>query len=894
MPGRLRPGRPGMRYRWSAAAMSISDGRSPRRVPTLATNADQPSRLLSDKFQPWCGTLSATDMPILIDTCVRDCLPVSYRGRTLLDGGRSGGRGRGRGCEVGLINRLQALIDQGEARHAPVNAGAPAAPQSRPAPGQAKPKGKAAAAVADPWVAFGQSVTVAGLQIHGGLLHVGDRMATRNAYDQPEASLIRPSLKVDLARPDVTGASVGYWPSYSALSPQARAGYLLWLAGGRNDPNAPIGYVFVYFYGLERRLLIDMHRAGTASVERPVLLDEVRRLLDVYGHDHSLRTYAGRLLEAATPLDGARRYDSPPPSDLVEWTFELPYEVALALGQLVVDGKPIPSDWALAWWKTHPQSRPRTVTHRCPAVFTDLFTLLYEQRHGPGLLVKPSKKQLVRQYRPASPNLHSGFTLQAGVPDVGDLTGPFNKLNAIASAAMDALDGYSRFIGKNPGQEGSPQALALLPEQVAGAADSTTTALLAWAKGAVLRDRESLVPVDELSRRWGAAKFGKAELDAAGRLLGRVAVGIEPDVRFGGAAPKAGGEVVLFRRADPQVNEASAAYAGAQALLQLAGSVAAADGRIVEAELSLLVEHVAHGVGLSDDEQARLRAHLMWVSDKPTTPAVLRKRIEALSAGQREQAARLMVAVAAADGQISPAEVDLIAKMFDALGFEANEAYAQVHALAAGGGALRRSRAIKDDLAAARTAGTPAPGFALPPRDERHSAPLTPRQPRPKKAVVRGSSSHRPAGGAVPPEPAAAEFALDPTLLEQTRRDSEQVAALLADIFVDDDGPVASAATAASAPGAGGLPATLSAPAAGPQVPLVNGLDAAHSALLRTLATQQSWPAADFEALCATHGLLPAGALLTLNEAAYETTDGPVAEGADPILIDSETLEEML
>ena len=51
-----------------------------------------------------------------------------------------------------------------------------------------------------------------------------------------------------------------YWPSYSEISSAARTAYVDWLASGRR-PGAHIGYVFLFFYGIERRVLVDaMHR----------------------------------------------------------------------------------------------------------------------------------------------------------------------------------------------------------------------------------------------------------------------------------------------------------------------------------------------------------------------------------------------------------------------------------------------------------------------------------------------------------------------------------------------------------------------------------------------------------------------------------------------------------
>ena len=74
-----------------------------------------------------------------------------------------------------------------------------------------------------------------------------------NAY--PHNSLIDPTLSVS-PRGDPDGTTLGYWPSYATLDPRARRTYLEWLVAGRPG-GAPIGYVFLYFYGLERRLIVD-------------------------------------------------------------------------------------------------------------------------------------------------------------------------------------------------------------------------------------------------------------------------------------------------------------------------------------------------------------------------------------------------------------------------------------------------------------------------------------------------------------------------------------------------------------------------------------------------------------------------------------------------------------
>ncbi len=69
-----------------------------------------------------------------------------------------------------------------------------------------------------------------------------------------EASCIDLSLEVGEPVEDPVG-SLGYYTTYARLSPAQRANYLQWLATGRTGTLREIGYAFLFFYGLERRLL---------------------------------------------------------------------------------------------------------------------------------------------------------------------------------------------------------------------------------------------------------------------------------------------------------------------------------------------------------------------------------------------------------------------------------------------------------------------------------------------------------------------------------------------------------------------------------------------------------------------------------------------------------------
>jgi hypothetical protein len=70
---------------------------------------------------------------------------------------------------------------------------------------------------------------------------------------QKEPSLIYTNMPVDFKSNGANVAKLGYYPSYAQLNPQQRFVYLKWLC----DITKPvdIGYVFIFYYGLERHLV---------------------------------------------------------------------------------------------------------------------------------------------------------------------------------------------------------------------------------------------------------------------------------------------------------------------------------------------------------------------------------------------------------------------------------------------------------------------------------------------------------------------------------------------------------------------------------------------------------------------------------------------------------------
>ena len=153
------------------------------------------------------------------------------------------------------------------------------------------------------WLKPEDSVKVRGVTVHGGFFYFGHDLKSLDGYGA-ESSLVDPSLPIMDMPMTYEDESLGYWPSYSSISSGCRGAFLKWLSSDRSNPNVPLGYVFIYLYGLERRVVVDNPesdiRGKVSSYELPelcLIFDEVKRLRSIYGSSNSFYRYSTRLLE---------------------------------------------------------------------------------------------------------------------------------------------------------------------------------------------------------------------------------------------------------------------------------------------------------------------------------------------------------------------------------------------------------------------------------------------------------------------------------------------------------------------------------------------------------------------------------------------------------------------
>lgn len=544
---------------------------------------------------------------------------------------------------------------------------------------------------ADCWIPANNTKSVAGYSIPGGLIYLGQKLRSVNQQTF-EPALIDPSLPVDRSNANCQVRMLDYWPSYRHASSVARASYLQWLAGGRSDPAADVGYVFLFFYGLERRVLIDAVDDPAARDEIPTIVAEVLRLRAIYSKNGSFNGYSRGFLECIEnsnlpDVGGAGLVEEP---ELVKYHLSL--SLRRRLGAFAMSGQPLPAKWAYAWIHNDPRTRLTAAANRCPDELSKLFETEYGKRFGKGVVLPINKTQLKLTYKPASPSFSSPVIRMFEQPDVSVLGTPYSKIEAIAMDCCRQLDAYGRFIARNQGLEKTLEGATLLPAAL-------------WPEPA----RRTILELKEKAETKGTAhvtKFGDllesfppGEMSPRSRYaafcgaLAEIGVGIEPDVRFGGAVPSRSDPVAIF--ADADADSPSEGFGIAALVLQLAAVVATSDGDFVEREAEKIQEGIRSNTRIPESERRRLIARLAVYHRKAPLLSGLKKSIEPLNTETRSEVIDFLIGMVYSDGAVTPGEVKSLEKIYSLFGFDAASLYAKLHGLAAVSDGVPKSETTK-------------------------------------------------------------------------------------------------------------------------------------------------------------------------------------------------------
>lgn len=670
------------------------------------------------------------------------------------------------------------------------------------------------------WYPAGQPVSHEGLRIAGGMLFATDRPLRWPG----EPSAIVTSLSV-ARTPAHPLQDFGYYPSYEHITPEQRRCYLEWLAASREDADPSqrsLGYVFMFFYGLERRILVEGDRD-------PALLDEILRLLQHYGPAHksrSLKSYALQLLHFAGWQLGSDYYRALWPR-LLEFDGERPDQdgMRFVLANLHQRGEPL--DWTVAYRIAlgSEESRRSTVVTRARDKFWELFEQRFSQQFPGGIVLQAGKQAALVQYRPASNALiqmtyerKRGNPLELRIPNVAGLRRQFKVLPEIWNSCVDDLSGYSRALGsKKQGQAAALAAWQALPEDLRRAEDHPAKAAFDDIIAAAAREGDyvfapvkvfaALAGIDERAKLTGGQSRQIAEL-----VIG-LGWQLAPNPEVTGLPLAWNQELALY----PAIPDETVGphVSGLVRLLYLAVTLAAADGVIEPEELDSFHQLIAAQIQHETDWRPLRATEASLRRDANVALRSLPQMAKLIPNESRPFVLRTMAHIAAADNEVTLDELKILRRMARAFDLDAGA----VEKL------LRADEAFCEVSIAG--AGSKGSGEAIPAR----------------------------------PKDQSATFALDHDRIKALTQETHEVISMLSVVMAEpDEAPVATPEPVATVP--------VEMPTS---VAWLTGLDVRYHTAVLTLVRHDELTTADFDALAAKHHLMPDDLLNAVNTWSDET-----------------------
>lgn len=708
------------------------------------------------------------------------------------------------------------------------------------------------------WITENESLNINGRSIERGFYYTGGQLTMLTGFGI-EPSLVDDSLPA--SSPNVIHSisriyhdeSLGYWPSYERLSSKSRGAYLDWLASNRAHPSTPIGYVFIYFGGFERRIIEHINDEIVSDAEFIAIYEEITRLNHIYGsHSDSFNNYSAHFLEFMTLIrsllfeDKAQTGHLPPPpvtSQNLNFKMRLAKTIALQL--------PIPAPLAWEWLVYSNEYNFKTPAKRCEDTFKNLFEILYHDAYPNGFTVAANKTRLKLSYNAASHSIVSVELTLDDLPDPSVLRAPVKKLINIAEQCNDALDAYSRYLGKEGSSADDIAAIMLLPKFLLHNSHyPVIEKFKTWAES-VIEKNEGLTTtkelwsyLDESSLQTASKALSKKQNELIINLVELAGFGIAPDQRYHQTRLQTDGYAVLFASGHDAFSEEfkpSSSFYQVSLAMRLGAMVATINGYVDEREVDTLLTLLNQDSQLTTIEKDSLTAYLLWQLNTPANMAGLKAILADIDAQYIGFISRFIITVALANGNIEPSQIKQIEKLYQALGLDKTLVTSDIHQ-------LTTNKKLNMGI---------------------NNAPQT------KDNSSKSSRS----------------FSFDAELLALHERETAVAKAMLSKIFAVEDEAEENGSSEVSDEAITDQSNTPIKNSDNEVV--VNGLDSSHSHLYQQLISAEVWQREAINVLCESLNLMINGAIETINDWAYDKVDAPVLEDNDEVIVDFEIVEEL-
>lgn len=707
--------------------------------------------------------------------------------------------------------------------------------------------------------------TIHGRDINYGFYYLFEGNELTNTKDNPATVNVSkdaaPPCQLNQKTSNLKDETLGYWPNYSKLSAKCRGVYLDWLASDRNNKNIPIGYVFVYFSGLEYRIITEKEQVSAS--EFVSIYKEVIRLFTVYGDNYSFAKYSSNFINYLRALRTGliTAYDLQYPISNKKVREALAPNTEISVAKKIADSEPIDAELAWAWFKRCSSYTFKTPYDRLSNEFKWLFCSIYNKEHPQGIDVRNNGSSLHMVYEPSNFALSKALFPFRNLPNPSTFVIPLRKLTGIAERCNKQLEPMSRYLGKKDVSKNDLEAITLLPPEIFDNASeeegTIVNSVKKWAKSTI-ENKNGVGSVKELYLYADQDFFGNESLDSKEKkqfqktsrllteLLELAGYGMAPDKRYYNQDIERLEPIVLFEHASPNGFNPSLEFNDAKSVISLAAVIAKTnqaksdDGTNSQSidthsTAAAIVSSVKKHIDLNETELASLNAYALWCLLNSNTSIKLSPKKDHFQVlGNDEATAEIIVCAAFSDTLFNRHRLEKSDKVYGYLGVDRVGLSSLIHRL--------------------QTTGQPS---------------ITPIQSK----------------------------GLDFEKLKQYESETIESANILNTVFKEEDSTTFSAPSLPASTfdieikqeGSAELVNTTS----DDESIVLNGLDSAHSSLYSKLIKKETWSIEVVEGMCQELGLMLSGAIETINDWSFDAINEAVIEEDDEIVIDHDSVEEL-
>jgi len=509
----------------------------------------------------------------------------------------------------------------------------------------------------------GQTIAVGQYSISDPLTYWSD-----GSVKIAEASCINIRLPIGVEVEEDKKA-MSYYPQYSQITPDQRANYLAWLSTGKSSDLTNIGYAFIYFYGLERRALID-------KKDLQIIVPEVIRLLYRYSSSGSFNGYLREFL-AYVVGSFLEKFNEQTILQLFHDSSELKEkELITVLAWYCMKNIPIP--WQVAFSASGRLSKiPQNVAYkRVKRELKLLFEKQYMENYPQGLLLVSSKNLYKMEYRAASPSL-SSYRYNHQYPEKHILLSnplgkpsQFSQIIRIYEEGIETLKPFGQKIQKANGTM-SAEAYLVLPDILKEHLEHPDK--LRWDSLFNLHKKRNfgIISIGELCE---LVNIEKREILTPSQCKTLASIGLDigyqliPDQKISGK-PYRWDELIALHPIDLNKRKFTDNYYAAALIYDLALSVAISDGPLTVDEIEHLKQNISKDLFTLDEfELSCLNAYQAIRLLQPELIEKLTSRLkEHLTGDQRITIGKYLIDIAIYDNLLTNNEQKTLKKLLKAM-----------------------------------------------------------------------------------------------------------------------------------------------------------------------------------------------------------------------------------